>query len=246
MTRPRPLGDAVSRAIEKRGGTVIPFPVIEISDPDSFVALDDLLHNIQSIELLVFVSAAAVEGFFSRKEQLDIPLPESLKVAAMGPETARSGRDKGLDIDFIPEHRLDSEGLLIAFEGIDLKNRNVVILRGQSGRDLLKSEMEKQGAHVTFVQCYARRTTIKPIQPIIDTWSAGGVDVVLITSVSILDGLFELLGAENVSLLNNTPVVTISERIQNVCLKRGVAHVRVATGISNDCLVDAMSVLAEC
>ena len=41
--------------------------------------------------------------------------PRVLKIAAMGPKTAKLGRDEGLNIDFVPEaERLGSEGLLVS------------------------------------------------------------------------------------------------------------------------------------
>ena len=245
ITRPCPLGDDIAGAIEEHGGTAVKFPVIEISAPDSFVALDALLHGIQDFDLLVFVSVATIEGFVTRMEQQNIILPKVLKIAAMGPKTARLGRDKGLNIDFVPEPSLDSEGLLVSLldreRGMELKNTRVAILRGQSGRDLLKIRLEKFGADVTFVPCYTRRITSRPIQPIVDIWSAGEIDAVLITSVSILDGLVELLGQKNAVLLLDSPVITISERIRDQCIRRGIACVRVAEGVSNDCLLDTMS-----
>ena len=249
ITRPCPSGDAIARAIEKHGGTAIKFPVIKISAPYSFVALDALLHGIGDIDLLVFVSAAAIEGFVARKKQQNIVLPEGLKIAAMGPETARLGRDEGLNIDFTPRQSANSEGLLVSLRdsesGIDLKKSRVAILRGQSGRDLLKVELEKLGAEVTFVQCYTRRTTSRSIQPIIDIWSAGEIDVVLITSVSILDGLLKLLGPQNSALLTDSPVITISERIKDQCIRRGITCVRVAREVSNHCLIDTISDFAQ-
>ena len=245
ITRPCPLGDDIAGAIEEHGGTAVKFPVIEISASDSFVALDALLRGIQGFDLLVFVSVATIEGFATRMEQQNIILPKALKIAAMGPKTARLGRDKGLNIDFIPEPSLDSEGLLVSLldreRGMELKNTRVAILRGQSGRELLKIELEKRGADVTFVQCYTRRITSGPIQPIVDIWSAGKIDVVLITSVSILDGLLELLGPQNAALLLDSPVVTISDRIRDQCTRHGIACVRVAGGVSNDCLIDTMA-----
>ncbi len=248
ITRPDPLGNDIAEAIEEHGGIAAKFPVIEISAPDSFVALDALLRGIAGFDLLVFVSAAAVEGFVSRLEQQNVMLPEALKIAAMGPKTARLGRDKGLNIDFVPEPGPGSEGLLVSLldreRGMELKNTRIAILRGQSGRDLLKIELEKRGAEVVLVPCYTRRITSRPIQPIVDIWSAGKIDTVLITSVSILDGLIELLGPQNVALLHESPVVTISERIRDQCIRRGIARVRVAGGVSNDCLIDALSEVA--
>ncbi len=251
VPRPDPLADDMVGIIEQHGGTVIKFPVIEISAPHSFDALDAVLRDIQAFDLLVFVSAAAIEGFMDRLEQQDIQVPELLKIATMGPKTARLGRDKGLNVVFIPEPGAGagSEGLLASLldreRGMELKDTRIAILRGQSGRDMLKIELEKRGAEVVVVACYARRLTNQSIQPIVDIWCAGGMDGVVVTSVSILDGLIELLGTENTALLRESPVVTISERIREQCIRRGIARVRVAGGTSDDCLIDALSAMAK-
>ncbi len=251
ITRPDPLGDDIARVIEEHGGIAVQFPVIEISAPERFVALDTLLCDITDFDLLVFVSAAAIEGFTARLEQQDIRLPESLKIAVMGAKTARLGRDKGLNIDFVPESGAGagSEGLLASLldreRGMELENTRIAILRGQSGRDLLKAELEKRGAGVTFVPCYTRRVTTRPIQPIVDIWSVGEIDAVLITSGSILDGLIELLGPHNMALLRESSVVTISERIREQCIRQGISRVRVAGGVSSDCLLDTLSEVAR-
>ena len=245
ITRPAPLAEDTAAAIEQCGGVAVQFPVIEIAAPDSFAAVDALLDNIRDFELLIFVSVAAMEAFVARMERRDIRLPGSLKIAAMGPKTAQPGRDKGLDIDFVPLTSLDSEGLLVALldkeKGMQLNNTRVAILRGQSGRELLQAGLQKHGADVSLVPCYTRRVTSRPIQPIVARWSAGEIDVVLITSVSILDGLVELLGAKNIALLLDSAVVTISERIRQRCLQHGISRVRVAGGVSNDCLIDTLS-----
>ncbi len=249
ITRPRPLGGDTARAVEEHGGIALQFPVIEISAPHSFVALDALLHGIHDFDLLVFASAAAIEGFAARMERYNIRIPGFLKIAAMGPKTARLGRDKGLTVDFVPEVDIDSEGLLASLmdrkRGMRLENARVAILRGQTGRGLLKIELEKRGADVVFVPCYTRRITSRPIQPIVDMWRAGKIDVALITSVSILDGLLELLGPQNAALLLASPVVTISERIREQCMRRGITCVRVARGVSDHCLIDTLSAAAR-
>ena len=51
------MGDDIAGVIEEHGGTAVKFPVIEISAPDSLVALDALLHGIQGYSICWFLSA---------------------------------------------------------------------------------------------------------------------------------------------------------------------------------------------
>ena len=108
------------------------------------------------------------------------------------------------------------------------RDKQIVIFRGQSGRELLKTELEKLGAQVKYVECYRRRTTSQSIQPIIEKWVRRDINAVLITSVSILESLIELLGRPNAELLKRTTVITISSRIAHQCAKVGINHVVVS------------------
>ncbi len=238
IPRPRPLGKRISNFIESHGGTAILFPVIEITQPDNFASLDASLRQLTEVDLMVLVSVSAVNGWVERQRALhqaalsqyagDAAIPESLKVAAVGAETAARCESLGIKVDFVPSQRADSEGLLECMNGFSVKDKQIVIFRGQSGRELLKMELEKLGAQVRYVECYRRRTTSQSIQPIIKQWVRGDINAVLITSVSILESLIELLGEPNVELLKQTSVITISRRIAHQCEEVGINHVVVS------------------
>lgn len=228
VPRPYPQGENISNIIESHGGTAIRFPVIAITPPDNFASLDAALTELSEVDLIILVSVSAVNGLIARQRALGVAIPESVKVAAVGARTAAQCESLGMRVDFVPDQRMDSEGLLECMTRFNVKGKQIIIFRGQSGRQLLKTELEKLGAKVRHVACYQRRTTSQSMQPIIEKWICGDINIVLITSVSILESMSELLGKPNLELLKKTRVITISHRIANQCAKAGINNVVVA------------------
>lgn len=243
VPRPRPRGEAIAKVIEDCGGHAIVFPVIDIGEIRDCTRLDHCLDDIDSIDLLVFVSVPAVDGFIRRQKVVGVSLSKGTKVAAIGPRTLVRSQSLGVSVDFSPDSRMDSEGLLDALGDFDVNGKNVTIVRGQDGREFLGQELEKLGAQVQYVESYKRSTTTRPISPILEQWASNQIHCVLITSVSILDALVELLGDTNCRLLEETPVVTISDRIARACRSNGVKGVFVAEKTEETCIVE---VIASC
>ena len=222
VPRPRPQGARVVSLIEDQGGRAIWFPVIEILPPESYSELDDLLRCLDGVDMLVMVSVAAVDAVIHRLDALDCAIPDNLTVAAIGPKTAARCEAAEIPVRFNPGQAVDSEGLLECLQDFGPEGKEVVIVRAQSGREKLKSELEVLGARVRYVQGYQRRVTKASFTSVIDNWRAGEINAVLITSVSILKGLLSLLGPENQALLFETPAVALSGRIAEQCREAGI------------------------
>lgn len=245
VPRPRPQGEAIAELIESHGGTAIRFPIIEIVAPEDFSELDHQIKNLSEVDLIVLVSVAAAIGLISRMKKLKITFPDNIKVATVGPKTSEQCRSLGINVDFVPDQRVDSEGLLSSLDDFAIVDKQVAIFRGQSGREFLKTELEKLGASVKYIECYRRRRTDLPITPVVKIWKEGGVNVVLITSVSILENLVGLLGDENVFLLRKTHVVTISFRIYDQCKNFGIKNVLVSNSPSESSIVQTLDLFSD-
>ncbi len=240
LPRPHPQGENIASLIEVHGGTAIRFPVIEITPPDSFASLDATLTRLSEVDLIIFVSVSAVNSVVERQRTLAIAMPEKTKVAAVGAKTAACCHGLGIRVDFVPTQRINSEGLLECIDEFSVMDKQIIIFRGQSGRELLKTELQKLGATVKHVACYRTRTTAQSMQPIIEKWVCGNINTVLITSVSILESLIELLGKSNLKLLKKTTVITISQRIARHCKQVGINHVIVADSPSDQNVLEKL------
>jgi len=217
VPRPFPQGENICRLIERHGGVAIRFPVIEIIAPANSHLLRAWLENPGNTDLIVFVSVSAVLGVARVLTEIGAAIPGNIKVAAVGRKTAAQCEACGINVDYVPSRNANSEGVLEALKGLSIQNGRVVIFRGQSGREVLKTSLEAVGARVEYVESYRRVLTERSIEPLVARWKDGGVDLVVITSGAILDGLLELLGETHSFLLKRTPIVTISDRLAESC-----------------------------
>ncbi len=207
---------------------VTQFPVIEIADPFNLSAFSDALDNLQRYDLVIFVSVTAVQKVGKRLRWQRRTHSRFPDIGVVGKGTARSCVRHDLAVRYCPEKNMTSEGLLEVLEGVALSGKHVVIFRGQQGRDLLESELQNRGAKVDAIECYRRITSRRPFRSTLQEWRTKGFDIVVITSASILDGLLRLLGQGNRDLLKETCILTISERIADICRESGLEKIAVA------------------
>src|SRR5262249_45450090 len=90
VTRAAHQGDDLSRILEERGAEVISLPLIEITEPSSFAALDSAIEHLSDYDLLIFTSANGVEAFFRRFDLKgrDRSALKRLRICAVGRKTA--------------------------------------------------------------------------------------------------------------------------------------------------------------
>lgn len=245
VLRPRPYGEALVHAIRAYGGQAIYFPAIEISPPLNFQPLDHCLSQLHHFDLLIFVSVAAVEGWVARRQQRvpRVPLPRALKIAAIGEKTAACCRAHALPVDFVPR-RATSEDLFACLQAAPLDCPRIAILRGQDGRAWLLDALKQQASAVECVPCYHRQQTRQSAQPLIAQWRRDGIDVAIITSVSIFTSLRALLGAQHADLLHATTLIAFSARIKQHCQEVGATEVLVCAAQTETALLQAIAALA--
>jgi uroporphyrinogen III methyltransferase/synthase len=65
----------------------------------------------QGADLITFTSSSTVENYLS----LNLPWPEGMKIASIGPVTSRTVRDAGLKVD-VEARRHDIDGLVDAIQ----------------------------------------------------------------------------------------------------------------------------------
>jgi uroporphyrinogen-III synthase len=239
VTRPAHQADGLCEGVERLHGRPVRYPVLEILGPADKHAARKSLQQASRADLMIFVSANAVQYAFPL---LPDQLPLTVDIAAVGTATASALDDAGLPPTLVPE-RMDSEGLLElpALQQVD--GKSVIILRGNGGRELLADTLAARGAEVAQVEVYRRSLPHRAAgtDNLIRGWSQL-VDVVTVTSRAILDNLFTLLGDEGDALVQQTPLVVISQRLAEYAVSRGCEIVYVAASARDD---DVIATLCE-
>jgi len=191
----------LTAGLEKLGGSVLPFPVIETREIKDTHLLDNAIASLRKYDWIIFTSAYGVEFFMRRvkacasQEQLQ-SMP---KVCAVGPATAAAVKEFGLEVVLIPGQYV-GEGVLEAladyYGGIrNLAGLDVLLPRAQVAREFLPKALAEAGVHVDVVPCY------RTVQAEIDPDSLGKLrdvkpDLLVFTSSSTVNNFMGILGAD--------------------------------------------------
>jgi len=200
ITRARHQAQSLASELEEKGATVIVIPAIEIIKPDSYDALDAALWAAKSYQWLVVTSANGAEVLAERLAALKLPIAtlDALKIATIGPATARAIREMGLHVDEVPKQAI-AESLAESLRD-QVGGKKVLLVRAKVARDVLPEELRNAGAIVDVVDAY---------QTIVPATSADDLrlifaapsrmpDVVTFTSSSTVSNFFRLLHEANV------------------------------------------------
>ncbi len=243
VTRPEPQARGLCALIEAAGGLPVRFPVLEILPSAKTREAAELFQRMDRIDWLIFVSANAVRH--AMQLLADKPLTERVRVAAIGQATAIALAAAGIRIDLVPKQQFNSEALLAMPEIGNLDGQTIVIVRGEGGRELLGEVLSARGAKVFYAEVYRRALPTANVAALLARWHQGGIQTVTITSGEALVNLAFLLGEKGTNLLQTTPLVVISPRLEEMALALGCRQVTVAQGASDDAVLEAVQRIAR-
>ena len=237
VTRPSHQAEELAEKIRAAGGEPYLFPVLEIQDISDPRPLLELIEHLDEFYLAIFVSPNAVNKAMSviRTKRA---LPLDLKIATVGPGTARTLLRFGVSGIVVPAVRFDSEALLDMAElnRINVAGKRIIIFRGDSGRQLLGETLTHRGAFVEYAECYRRMRPKAEIAPLLAAWTRGEMNAVTVTSSEGLRNLWEMVGESGRTWLENTPLFVSHERIAGVARKLGFNRV-IVTAAGDDGLL---------
>ena len=211
VTRARSQANSFIEALENLGAEAIEFPTIEIVPPESYEALDKALKEIERYDWIIFTSVNGVSCFSSRFAALkkDPSALRKMRVAAIGPETAKAVESLGVAPRVVPEE-YRAEAILEKLRPEEMRGRKVLIPRAAEARDVLVRTLRQWGAAVDVVEAY--RTVAPASDP---GWMralllGGKADVVTFTSSSTVKNFVALVEAKDLrKLLSATAVACI-------------------------------------
>lgn len=204
VTRPRSQAAGFVELLEQQGAEVIQFPTIETVPLTSYEALDAALKEISIYHWLIFTSVNGVQYFFARLRagQYDIRRLGNVRIAVIGPETARAVEALHLRVDAMPEeYRAEA---LVAVLG-DVRGQQILLPRAAEARAILPRELQALGAQVNEVAVYQ---TVQPqhirTQELHAQLAEGKIDLVTFTSSSTVRNFIALFPDDEVKALLGT------------------------------------------
>lgn len=232
VTRPEPRTTQLCERIRQHGGEALALPAVAIEPLPAEPA--------DAPDMVVFLSVHAVAHGVHLVQQAP-----GLKVAAIGRATAAALAEAGLPAQIVPDAGFTSEALLAHPALASESSLNVLIVRGEGGRQVLPQAFAEKGWQVTVREVYRRirpAVAAQDIAAIEQHWSEAGIDAVTLTSVETMQNLIELLTARGRELLASTAVVAPSERILEAARAAGLAGTGIlAAAADDDSLIGALA-----
>ncbi len=207
VTRPLAQSSELIEAIETNGGNAFSLPVIEIVPRDEHDIQADA-SRMAAPDISVFVSSNAVA--------YGLKYAGTASKAAVGPATAAAITATGQAVDIVPSDGYDSESLLAEAALQDVVGKNIRIIRGSNGRELLADTLRDRGAHVDYLSVYDRmlpEIDSDTLRDIVTAWQEGRIHVVTVMSVESLHKLIDLLPKSLLERPKNMLLVTPATRV---------------------------------
>ncbi|MBN1382991.1 MAG: uroporphyrinogen-III C-methyltransferase [Deltaproteobacteria bacterium] len=195
ITRPGDQAGPFAALLREQGARVILFPTIRIVPVEDQRGMDKAIAGIEAYHWIIFTSANGVRHFFQRIKELkrDIRDLKSIRICAIGPATAEMIEALGIRVDVVPDEFI-SEGVVKAFEKLDMEGKNVLLPRAEKARDVIPEGLVKLGARVDVVAVYKTVGSGRHKTELEDLMKEGRVDVITFTSPSTVHHFIEIMG----------------------------------------------------
>ncbi|MCC0181537.1 uroporphyrinogen-III synthase [Aeromonas hydrophila] len=232
----RPAAQAAELAVllRQHGHAPLCCPLLETVAGSELHRLPELLPR---ADIVIAVSVHAVHFTHHFLLQTGQTWP-NIDYFAVGQASADAFAEVGIQALSPDDPR--SEGLL-ALPGLQQVNgKQVLILRGNGGRDLIARTLASRGALVHYCAAYERHYPALDGDALTRHWQAAGLDSLLVTSGELLQRLLELVPDQQLPWLHDRLLVVPSPRVAEMAAAAGFTHITIAQGASNQALTAAL------
>ena len=213
VTRPLDQAKRLRAAIEEQAGTAIVFPLIAIAPLDNYSVFDETINQLHSVDWAIFISTNAVENALPRLIKKFPSIPDNIKFAAIGQQTAKALALFGVPEVLIPDTRFDSESLLALPEMHDVINKTVMIFRGIGGREVLADTLKSRGAHIIFAESYRRINPQTSCAELAQLWHKQQLHAIVVTSSEAMRHLLQMTNNGSDEWIRNIHICVNHARI---------------------------------
>ncbi|WP_373991450.1 uroporphyrinogen-III synthase [Duganella sp. BuS-21] len=233
ITRPLAQAGALAARVSALGRPVELLPLLAIAPLDDQAPLLAALARLHEYELVAFVSPNAIDAAFAHIARW----PDGVTLAVLGEGSRAALAAHGVTPDTVrivspaDSAHSDSEHLLQTLDLAALNGRPVLIIRGESGRELMADGLRDAGALVDVVAAYRRSVPL--LTPALATrlraLLAQQNDWIITSSEALrgLMGLLHQLDLHHPDAMQHNSVVTMQQ--QHLI----VPHARIAETANN-------------
>jgi uroporphyrinogen-III synthase len=213
VTRPVDQAQRLCLAIEQQGGTAILFPLIAIAPLEDYREFEQTITNLESATWAIFISTNAVDNAMPRLINKFGNVPENLKFAAIGHQTANQLGLYGVHDVLVPHTRFDSETLLALPEMHEVTGQTIMIFRGVGGREVLGDTLKARGAQIIFAESYRRVNPQANCAELDRLWRKQQLHAIVVTSSEAMRHLLQMTHTGSETWIRNIHICVNHARI---------------------------------
>jgi uroporphyrinogen III methyltransferase/synthase len=242
ITRSAAQSEAIARELTARGAIPAVLPLVSFAEPEDFAPLDAAITDIQRFDWMILTSAQAVRSVVKRCEDLKrkvIREEGKLRIACVGPVTAEAAQQAGLAVHYVAETHT---GAGLAEElGSKLAGAKVLLPRSDRANPDLSVALKRHGAELSEVIAYRTLRPKAVDEKNLSQIANGETDAILFFSPSAVQHFAELLGGEQLRLLQGRLAVTaVGPVTANALRQAGVSRAVVAADTSSAAVIEAL------
>ena len=158
ITRPLAQAKPLAQRVAGMGREAVVFPLLEILPLADQAPLRAALRDLSGYALVAFVSPNAIDAALSVLQRWPADVAIGIVGEGSRQALARHGVTASNATIIGPQdpHRMDSQALLEALDLDALRPRHVLIVRGETGRELFSDALIAAGIKVTTIAAYRR------------------------------------------------------------------------------------------
>lgn len=221
VTRPDSRGQELVDMLNEQQIFAIHQPLFTIEAGKELPLLPSVISRLKSGDYVFVVSPNAVDYAVKTLSDTGFHFRADLKYFAVGQRTAKYFTEKAEQAVIYPIESENSEGVLALPDMQNLTEKTILILRADSGRELLAETAILRGATIQYLECYRRESVTDDIPEKISLCKRLGVDTIVITSSEILRSLYEQTKDECKVWLLECDLVVVSQRIAKIAKQMG-------------------------
>ena len=222
VTRARQQASALSQLLSKHGAQPIKLAAIGIQAIANTKELDEAIANVSDYHWIVFTSVNGVEAYFQRLHELklDSRTLGRLKIAVIGPATAKAVEKQGIIPDYIAKV-YSSAGLIDGFSNWNIAEERLLLPRADIADKELAEGLSQLGAEVHEVAVYRTVRTAETISQAKEMLMSDQIDVITFTSSSTVSNLVAAFDGEQPTI-NSAKVACIGPKTADTAARAGL------------------------
>lgn len=198
VLRTREQAGDLSRLLAERGASPIEVPLIRVTEPDDFGALDAALARVEDFDWLIFTSVNGVRSVLRRlrDRRQDVRALKGPSVAAIGEKTAAALQQAGIRVQALPDECV-AEALAERLAQEELRGKRALVARAQEAREVLIEALRDCGAEVVVAACYKTVPATENEAQVRQLIRDRQIDAVTLSSASMARGFAACLAGED-------------------------------------------------